>query len=540
MTHPRTERGAIAVLTAFLLSSVLFGISAFVVDMGQAWQKRALLQTSVDLAVMAAAAELDQASGCNPEVVAAAEDYLSTKLENKVGGQYPIDLSDASESNGLIECTGQWKVRLIAPLSRVDYGLATFLDPAEDHLDVGAEATAQIMSPSRSSSLPMYAVSGCDTGHQVLTDPPPGPPPSTTPPVLSPNGTVDAKDLTVTPAEFPTGGVKPYAVTVGGKIKGATATMTGQVTFTNPDSGEIVPAGAATPMPVGSGYQSFSIVVPSVPDAVLDNGGIWWVRIRTVDGTTTNFSPTSEAEPFVVGDLVFCDGMVSGNFGTLKVARDDSVPAQWVERNIIKGLQPPLKVNASSVVPCSPVDSQHVPEETDCVGTDPGFPLEAATDGFIGPGGRLKVATTPGCDRTGGSALTGTSGLNDDVLVCFINNGHSVGDVIAGEPASLSAEIFTSPRFFQIPIIPEQAAHGASGAYPIIGFRPGFITDEPAPTTAQPVSVSGDNGLTIEHNKVRELRVVLFPPEALPETAPPVGGEIEYTGSGTKVLVLVD
>lgn len=542
----RDERGAVAVLSG-ILAIVLFGIGAVVIDLGQAWKNRALLQTSVDLAVMAAVAELDQENGCNAEVVDAATDYLLTKSENKVIGQYPLDLGGTeTDGNGFIECPGNWTVRLVAPASKVDYGLARVLDEDNTHIDVTAAATAQVKSPSQSSSLPMYAVTGCDTGHQVLTDPPPGPPPSTDPPTLAPVGTADIRSLKVTPAEYPTGGPRPYPVTVEGQVKGASAGTTGTVTFTNPDTGEIVEAGSPVTLPAEPGYKPFTIGVPAVPTSVLDVGGIWWVRIRTTSGSATDYSPTDEAEPFVVGDLLFCDGTVSGNFGTLKIARDwpSTTPATWLQDNIIHGMQPVMFVNASSSVPCSPVDSEHVPQPTDCVGTDPGFPLEAATDGLIngsgGEPGRLDVPTTSGCDRTGGDAQTPDSGLNDDVLTCFITAGHDIGDVVAGTPDSLSGEIFRSPRFFQIPVLPEQAAHGASGAYPIIAFRPGFITDEPDSASTQPVSVTGDNGVTVEHGKVRELRVVLFPPEALPGTAPPVGGEVDYVGHGTKVLVLVD
>jgi hypothetical protein len=207
---------------------------------------------------------------------------------------------------------------------------------------------------------------------------------------------------------------------------------------------------------------------------------------------------------------------------------------------------PYLAINASSVVPCSPVDSDHAPvSPTDCVSTDPGFPNEAATDGFVnGSGstpGRLDADTTPGCDRNGGDDRTSDSpNLNDDLLSCYILGGHSVGDVVAGEDNILSADIFDSPRFFFIPVIPVQAANGASGAYPIISFRPGFITNESMAATATARgAISGHNGLTFQAGHIEQIDVVLFPESALPDTAPPVGGELDYTGSGTKVLVLV-
>ncbi|MFC7493414.1 MULTISPECIES: pilus assembly protein TadG-related protein [unclassified Nocardioides] len=543
----RDERGATALLAA-LLALVMFGLGAVVVDVGQAWAKRSLLQTSVDLAVMAAAAELTSDGACNPEVVDKATEFLVTKTENTVAGQYPIDLGGGQDDgDGWIHCEG-WKVTLQAPASRVDYTLAEAVSD-DDHVDVAAQASAQIMSPGQSASLPMYAVAGCDTGHQQLSDPPPGPPPAVTPPALVPDGTAQIRNLVVTPSEAPAGSVAPFAVTVTGQVKGGIAAgATGQVTFNDAAGGASIPAGTPVTLPTGGGgWNDFTINLPTVPQAVLDANGISWVRVKVVTGATTDFSPTAEAEPFTVGDLLFCGGMVSGNFGTLEIARSSGSPSTWLEMNMIDGIEPALQINASNAVPCSPVDSDHTPTSpTDCLGTDPGFPNEAATDGLVngsgGRPGRLDHDTTPGCDRTGGSSRTNTApALNDDVLSCFITGGHSIGDVVAGVPQILSADILRSPRFFMLPVIPVQAANGASGAYPIVDFRPGFITEESlAATSGSPGAVTGHNGVHFHSNHVEELNVVLFDEAALPETAPAVGGEVEYTGSGTKVIVLVD
>ena len=192
LDRKRDERGATALLAA-LLALVVLGLGAVVVDVGQAWAKRSLEQTSVDLAVMAAAAELTSGGACNPEVVAKATEFLVSKTGNAVAGQYPIDLGGTEDDgNGWIHCE-DWKVTLQAPASRVDYGLAGVISD-DDHVDVAAQATAQIKSPGQSASLPMYAVSGCDTGHQQLSDPPPGPPPAVTPPALVPTGTAEIQE----------------------------------------------------------------------------------------------------------------------------------------------------------------------------------------------------------------------------------------------------------------------------------------------------------------------------------------------------------
>lgn len=534
----RNEAGATAVLFA-LLATVMLGAGALAADMGQVYAKRSALQSNVDMAVMAAAAKLDNAGACNAEVIATAEEYL-VKATNKVADQVAVNLSDGSAANGTITCNN-WRVDLTAPRVHVDFGLAKALSPGNTGVDVPATAAAQIMSPGQSSSMPMYAVAGCDTGQQTLSDPPPGPAAAATVPDLTPDGppynTVNSLAITSpNPAKVAAGRVAPVPMTIKGKNLVGTSY---QVWFTNAAGQHFQATGALT---LSTSGQNFTIGIPTVPQDVLNGNGIWYVRVFN-DG---KWSLESDAQSFVVGDLLFCNGAVSGNFGTLKVARSDVSSGSWLEMNIIRGFEPRLEPNASSAVPCSPEDSTHTPQSpSDCLGTDPGFPNEAATHGLVtGSGsypGKLDHDTRPGCDRAGGSNRTMTApALNDDVLTCYIVGAHSVGDVVAGSPGILSADIFSSPRFFQIPVIPVEASSGSSGSYPIIGFRPGFITTEPLSSTPTARgAVTGHNGITFHSGHVEELKVTLFPEAALPGTAPPVGGEIAYTGHGTKVLVLV-
>lgn len=529
---------------AVLLSFFLLGIGAFAVDLGQVYAKRSALQSNVDLAVLAAAAELDSAGSCNSEVIAAATDYL-VKEGNEVADQIALDLGgSAGDDDGYIRCN-DWRVDLWAPRARVDFGLAKAFSDTNDGVDVPAHAAAQIKSPSQAYTLPFYAVSGCDIGHQQISDPPPGHQDTPTDSVpdfdqgnTGPYNTV--QDLTIAspdPAQVPSGQVAPVPLTLSGKkLTGTTA----EVWFTNANGDHFQAPGAPT-VTSGPG-QAFQIAIASIPQEVLDAGGIWWVRVFN-DG---KWSAPSEAQPLTVGDLLFCDGVVSGNFGALRIARSDGNHSTWLTNNIIKGIEPPMRIHASNAVPCSPQDSQHSPTNpTDCVGTEPGFPNPDGTNGFVGSSGnpgRLDADTTENCDRNGGSNRTQTApALNDDMLSCFIITGDSVQDVIAGKEGILSGDIFSSPRFFMIPVIPQQAANGASGNYPIIDFRPGFITTEASSATrGNPGSVTGHNGLTFHSNKVQQLDVVLFDKAALAGEIPAVGGEEEFSGSGTKVIVLVE
>ena len=63
----RTESGTVAVMVA-LMSMVILGMAAVAIDVGQVYAKRASLQSAVDQAVLAAAAEL-AASGIRVNAV---------------------------------------------------------------------------------------------------------------------------------------------------------------------------------------------------------------------------------------------------------------------------------------------------------------------------------------------------------------------------------------------------------------------------------------------------------------------------------------
>jgi hypothetical protein len=74
---------------------------------------------------------------------------------------------------------------------------------------------------------------------------------------------------------------------------------------------------------------------------------------------------------------------------------------------------------------------------------------------------------------------------------------------------------------------------GASQDYAIIDFRPAFITDETATTAA-----TADNGVTIQNNDVKTMKVFFFSYWALPQGAP--GPMIDYLGVGPKVVHLIN
>ncbi len=536
------ERGATAVLVA-LLSMVILGAGAFAVDMGQVYAKRSALQSNVDLAVLAAAAKLDNSGACNSDVVTTATEYL-LKAGNEVDGQIPVNLSgSASDSDGYIQCAA-WRVELWAPRAAVDFGLAKALSEDNTGVDVPAFAAAEVKSPSATSSMPMFGVSGCDYGSQILrddsgpADPPPVPP-------LTPNSaTFNTANFTLAPESVPTGTLSQILTLNGTNLAGAVA-----VGFTAaggpPDHHEVLAAG----LTVNAAGTKITL---NVPAAVLAADDVWFVRV--FKGGL--WSKQASAQRFVVGaPRLYCAESIEGNFGTLNVPRNDT-NAFELEWNIIKGMQPALAIHPSPAGECggdgSPtVESSSAPVDgTNCLETEPGLKIAQTNDGLIkgkgGLNGRLDADTTPGCSRDGDSDRTAAfSGkyLNDDVLSCFIITGARVSDLVAGNAAgtnALSADILKSPRYFWIPILDAEPFNGKK-SWPIVDFRPGFITDQPlSATNDYPGIVSTYNGLVSGPSGLRSLNVILFDEAALPESAPAVGGEVAYTGSGIKVIVLVE
>ncbi|MDQ4052026.1 MAG: pilus assembly protein [Actinomycetota bacterium] len=544
-TRRRDDRGATAVLFA-LLAVVLIGVGALAVDIGHAYAKRSLLQTDVDVAVMAATAELTSGDACNPEVVAKATEFLE-KAENAVPGQYDVDLSgSADDQDGFITCSN-WRVNLWAPKSHVEYGLGQLLSE-DDGLDVQAHAAAQVKAANGGATLPFFAVQGCDSGPQSIRNDSGGP--STEPvPNLVPNSTTNNNaSFTISPTRAPAGTTSMSITLTGSGFKGVDG-----VGFTGaggPPYHYVVPVSP----PATASTTSITVSVPSEVLAVED---VWFVRVSSTDNQGNKaWSSTSGAQRFTVGEeKLYCDDSTEGNFGTIDLPRTDtnSFPLEW---NMIKGIEPKLDPHPAPNGECSgdpdSVESKTAPVDgTNCVATEPGLKVAATNDGLVlgkgGLDGRLDIDSTSNCSRTGSSSRTPGAihgkHINDDVLSCFIVNGASLADLVDGTPVgtqALSADIFQSPRFFWLPVLDTDPSTGKK-SWPIVDFRPGFITDQALSATRDaPGTISAFNGLEAEPAGIREVKVLLFDELALPEFAPATGEEEDYTGSGRKAIVLVE
>ncbi|GAA2150410.1 hypothetical protein GCM10009844_31310 [Nocardioides koreensis] len=551
-TRARNERGAAAVLFA-LLAVLLLGIGAFAVDFGQAYAKKSLIQTDVDLAALAAAAELDDEDSCNSDVVTKATEFLK-KSENAVPGQatdgsggVAVDLDNLDHNDGYIICE-DWTVKLWAPYAHVPFGLARALPGNFDGVDVDAEAWAQVRAARAGATLPFFAVTGCDYGLQSIRND--SKTPSTPPaPDLLPDSVDKDNSLVFTistnPNPIPTG-TDAVTVTLTGKDLGgvtqvgfATATAHHEVTIST------TPKGTTT-------------ITVTLPNEVRTVDDTWFVRVMTPDKKGLNsWSSDSTAQSLTVGPpKLYCDASNEGNFGTIDVPRSD--PAHVVEMNIIWGVEPALEPHPSPTGECSSLISENnnPVDGTNCVATEPGLKVAETNRGLItgvdaDDPGRLDSASTSNCSRAHSDSRTSATILgthiNDDLLSCFISNGATIGDLVSSRDESddgyhaLSADIFNSPRFFWVPIFNSDPDTGKK-YWPIKEFRPGFISEE---RLTDRRDAHGDitdlNGLVSDdsgHN-IRELKVILFDRTALPDVAPTVGGEGDYTGAGPKAIVLV-
>jgi hypothetical protein len=104
----------------------------------------------------------------------------------------------------------------------------------------------------------------------------------------------------------------------------------------------------------------------------------------------------------------------------------------------------------------------------------------------------------------------------------------------------LSSAIFKSPRFVFTPILGVQPGNGTSNSYQIIGFRAGFITSQPNSATRLTALPPGDpNGLG-GAGSISSLQLVFINAHALPPIQQPDAGTTDYSGSGPKVLQLVN
>ena len=571
----REEQGAIAILTA-LAAVVMFGFAALAVDLGNALARKGDTQSQADLTALAAGALLPGAKTASDPAVVAVRDYLNRNQPQSDTGEACVsasscvtasDLVDGEDSNGEVYFAKNGEqMTVLTPAARVQFGLAAALGFSST--DVQAQATVEIGSPG--APLPFFLPVGCLNGSLYLkSNTPGGANPTIDYDPASGSGQVPRVD-SVSPNIFPGGATATLTITGNRPSHNFESTMSADFWFQA--SGERVPSNVADDLPVtvtASSSSAAGTATVQLPARVYNTPGIWQVRLRNSRGWSKTY------QTFQIGDPAppptGCGVSSTGDFGFLDSPRRGVTQAAVAAKlNIALGLdhglapftgtRPPRQQdscngNGSIPVVGAILDNDATRDDANCVNVQTGMNTDVVTDGLILGGsspaytGLLAKETLEGCDRNGGSSERVRLGVatNDDVLSCFLTGSVTVGMVTsqtlsAEATHSIDARIFDSPRFGVVPVI-DYEFNPANGWYPIVSFRPVFITDEPVTSRNGESYASVDNGIDVSggDSKVRAIKVIPINPGALPESAPNYDGPLSpWLGSGTKVVRLVD
>jgi hypothetical protein len=498
------------------------------------------------------------------------------------------------------------QLSVISQPKRVDFGFGQVF--GFESVDVAGQATVEIKTPLQ-RTLPFYAKDGCNYGNQTVAQPTNGN--SVSGILLShPSDTNSAllNSLTTNPATAPSANV-PLNVqppndslvinAQSGTLLGVTAVgffLSGAIS-TGPEP--VVVANSPTSPPDANGNPSLfvppvngQITIPHLPVAVTSVEAVWYVRVK-IGGqwsplSTGNGSNTIlRALPLTVGTptLTCGQGSNAGNFGTLSLP-PGSPPAtnlsgnnstDQISYNIIYGLThglapfKPSQLTPNLQCTASTPGAKLWPADgTNCVDTVTGLDSTAAEQGFLTginasyPKGLLQDTDPenfcPNNYPSGTTHLTSMRGrtINNDVLTCFFTNDTTTVSQVSSAsyagPPVIDQSIYDSPRFVSVPIL-SFPGQGGSNKYQILGFRPGFITDQPPDATrvtgvpiASPscdlngANATGEcNGIAYDHGQLNSVNVVFLNMTALPNPPlDPDGGYIPYVGTGSKVPLLVN
>lgn len=606
----RDESGAFAIVFA-LMTVMLLTVAALGVDLGNAVARHTDTQNQADFAA------LDAGRGLTDTVrsTSTVSDAFLTAVTASLNSNQPqddtracwrtrdcvakSDLTDSDLNNGdvrIVSINGKSGIRVTAPSSRVDFGFANVFGVSGT--SVGAKATVNVFTQGP-RVLPMFAVSGCDWGRQILTDPANGHVVTTVPTLaydsdtnqngLVANGIV-LKNSSGTDVASLTKDSTGNSMTINGsKWKNLAAIgffrsddptpslVRTQATFWSASDITKTPlTNASTPTYTSNSGGTLGL---DIPDAVAQTETLWYVR--AYDGSTGKWSPRSEALPIRVGQTVLeCSGLSSeGNFGTLSLPRSTGNTADWIPRDMAYGLEAPLSLHTHDYTRDNPDTTNGIcDEQTDpltwgtkepqsggsnsplnananCVPTDAGLPANVATQGLItvdsGKGLLVGKGTQTGCAPDGSSAMrqvelnNKTYNLNDDTLSCFLldANHDGVPDKTLAQVSSTSYTEADGPAFSADLLNSPRFAY-----VPVLKVRPtcgtcqnyAIVDFRPAFITDETATTAAtsDNGVVVENNDVTTMKVFFFSYWALPHGTP--GPLIDYLGVGPKTVYLID
>lgn len=227
-------------------------------------------------------------------------------------------------------------------------------------------------------------------------------------------------------------------------------------------------------------------------------------------------------------------------------------------------------------------------ETPTCVVTNMSNAYEAGfTPGMIGVDGRLACTSDNPCRPGKSFSLNGVS-INNDSFTDFVRNTSlltsdtffnldtylDTGLPVVTPQSNLSRDIYSSHRFMWVAVISTASAVSAvqSGDYPVVTFRPIFITQASALSGALPLLDTGllsfliptlgsalsildsamrtllqpgltdQNGLLVDSSsRLSAVRFMTITPDALPAVPADYDGpEAEYLGVGPRIIRLVE
>ena len=505
------------------LTIVLFACAAIAIDLGNAYTRARSQQSRADLAALSAGNLLPVSD--DTEKLAAANriaDYINQfrLQDDRSGGPIKTYTGQGLIDSGAVTFPSDDRVDFNAPDVKVDFGLGRAL--GIDSLWVRRSAAVQVFSLDGDVIAPLYAVTGCDYGAQVLKDQPNGKTPDTIPPLEFTGGSDSNNKISMTgPVANVAQGATPLPkLALAGDFDGKDG-LIDKVGFFRATDGPTAPfTYTATPMNVTP-----STADVTVPTQVVLDSGTWFIRVS--EGN--KWSDATVKAVLLVGAAATptCPaGSSGGNFGQLGFG-DESNPNDDIAHIFKDGPDHTIVSYPGSPTPgeCGGLPAPAViydgtKDEANCVHTEPGFKPNAATAGLLSDSdSRLRVDTSTRCGSTRTTA--GSWSINNDFLSCFFTDDTTTIATIANSgysgPAVLSPDIVKSPRFFFVPIFSEEPDQGKK-VYKITGFRPAFLTDQPTTATRADGPLAG-NGITVGSNgKVAALNFILFDEDALPET----------------------
>lgn len=631
----RDERGAIAVLTA-LVSVVLLVVAGFAVDIGNTWARRGQLQVQADRAATyaaqflpadSAAAKLKLAKGVafyiachpvlgqrqlDPSIPACPADSSSSTLDT---------YANRLLTDGSITFPVRNQVKVVTPLARVDFGFGRLA--GQSGSTQRKQATAKVTSPGMLSPMALSLDCLLDAGANVVggAGMPFGYISTTHQGSGTPSGVTSWGSITTQNVPNLNGmvpgrltqqliGLMPTVQVSGSKWPTLVpALQRFQVVFRN--GSLVAEAPGALVLDTGNNPRAVGHLNVVLPALVAATTGTWQVKVavETIVGGSRVYS--SDTSTLDVDALVSATPVSCGRL--LKSPRAGTQANINFVHNLQEGIDhllnqyPSLVSLGTSINHLTYAQLSSLLDVTECKGTDvkdtngvqPGSTpvcvvtnmsnaYEAGfTPGMIGSAGRLACTTSHPC-RPGKSFTYNGVTLNNDKFTDFVLNPSlltsstffnldsylDTGIPVVTPRSNLSRDIYDSHRFMWVAVVSTAGAVSAvqAGDYPIVTFRPIFITQATALDGTLPLLDTGllspllpglssalslvdtsmrtllqpgltdQNGLMVDASgNLSAIRFMTVTPNALPAVPADYSGpEAEYLGVGPRIIRLVE